>query len=79
MKELVAGEKADHRLKVLQVIHDTEAAKREASALRLRADELQYEIGERKRAETHLQRQLNTMRAFSGVLPPVSIFRQRGG
>ncbi|NCC33689.1 MAG: tetratricopeptide repeat protein, partial [Chloroflexia bacterium] len=71
LKELVAGEKADRRLKVLQVIHDTEAAKREASALRLRADELQYEIGERKLAETHLQRQLATMRAlsaFSAVL-----------
>ncbi len=47
LKELVAGEKADQRLKVLQVIHETETARREAATLRLRADELQSAVDER--------------------------------
>ncbi|NTU78408.1 MAG: tetratricopeptide repeat protein [Chloroflexales bacterium] len=47
LKELVAGEKADQRLKVLQVIHETETSRREAETLRLRADELQHAVDAR--------------------------------
>jgi signal transduction histidine kinase len=47
LKEQVAGEQADLRLKVLQVIHETETARREAQTLRLRADELQQAVDER--------------------------------
>jgi signal transduction histidine kinase/tetratricopeptide (TPR) repeat protein len=71
LKDRVTGEKADQRLKVLQVIHDTETARREADSQRLRADELQHEIDERARAEARLQRQLDNVRAlsaFSAVL-----------
>jgi signal transduction histidine kinase len=47
LRELVVGEKADQRLKVLQVVHDTETARREAEALRLRAAELQDAVDTR--------------------------------
>ncbi len=47
LKELVAGEKADQRLKVLQVAHDTEAAKKEAEIAALRTIELQQQVEER--------------------------------
>ena len=46
-KELVAGEKADQRLKVLQVAHDTERANREAEIAHLRTVELQQQVEER--------------------------------
>ena len=39
-KEQVAGEKAEQRLQVLQVAHDTESAQQEAEIARLRAAEL---------------------------------------
>ena len=39
-KELVAGEKAEQRLQVLQVAHDTATAKKEAEIARLRTVEL---------------------------------------
>lgn len=39
-KELVAGEKAEQRLQVLQVAHDTETAKKEAEIAHLRTVEL---------------------------------------
>jgi signal transduction histidine kinase len=39
-KELVAGEKSEQRLQVLQVAHDTETAKKEAEIARLRTVEL---------------------------------------
>jgi signal transduction histidine kinase len=39
-KELVLGEKADQRLKVLQVAHDTETARAEAELLQLKTEEL---------------------------------------
>jgi signal transduction histidine kinase len=40
VKELVAGEKAEQRLQVLQVAHDTATARQEAELARLRAVEL---------------------------------------
>ncbi len=54
-KELVLGEKADQRLKVLQVVHDTEAAKKEAEIHRLHNEELKQEIAERQRIEEALK------------------------
>lgn len=47
VKELVAGEKADQRLKVLQVAHDTETARREAQIAHLKTVELQQQVEER--------------------------------
>ncbi|NWF81814.1 MAG: tetratricopeptide repeat protein [Chloroflexi bacterium] len=47
LKELVAGEKANQRLKVLQVIHDTATARKEALTFQQRADELQRIVDER--------------------------------
>ena len=55
LKELVHGEKADERLKVLQVAHDTETARKEAEIARLRAAQLEQEIVERKITEIALQ------------------------
>ncbi|NJN94948.1 MAG: tetratricopeptide repeat protein [Anaerolineales bacterium] len=54
-KELVLGEKADQRLKVLQVAHDTEAAKKEAEIHRVHNEELKQEIAERQRIEKALK------------------------
>lgn len=54
-KELVLGEKADQRLKVLQVAHDTEAAKKEAEIHRVHNEELKQEIAERQRIEEALK------------------------
>lgn len=47
VKELVAGEKADQRLKVLQVTYDTERAKKEAEVASLRSVELQQQVEKR--------------------------------
>ncbi len=44
LKELVAGEKAAQRLKVLQVVHDTETARKEALAFQQQADEHQRAV-----------------------------------
>lgn len=46
-KELVAGERADQRLKVLQVAYDTERTKKEAEVAALRSVELQQQVDER--------------------------------
>ena len=54
-KELVHGEKADERLKVLQVAHDTETAKKEAEIFQLRTVQLEQEITERRKTEEALQ------------------------
>ena len=47
IKELTLGENADQRLKVLQVVHDTETAKKETEIERLRTVELEREVEER--------------------------------
>ncbi|MCB0167777.1 MAG: PAS domain S-box protein [Anaerolineae bacterium] len=54
-KEMVLGEKADQRLKVLQIAYDTETAKKEAEINRLHSAELEREIAERRRRETQLR------------------------
>ncbi len=46
-KELVAGEKANQRLQVLQVAHDTELAQKEAEHLRSLNDRLEQQVAER--------------------------------
>ncbi len=53
--ELVFGEKADQRLKVLQVVHDTETAKKEAEIHKLKTQQLEREILERMKVEAFLQ------------------------
>jgi signal transduction histidine kinase len=55
LKELVHGEKADERLKVLQVAHDTETARKEAEISLLRTVQLEQEIAERTIAERTMQ------------------------
>ena len=47
LKELVAGEKANQRLQVLQVAHDTELAQREAEHLRSLNEGLEQQVAER--------------------------------
>jgi signal transduction histidine kinase len=54
-KELVFNEKADERLKVLQVARDTETAKKETEILQLKTKQLEQEITERRKVEEVLQ------------------------
>jgi signal transduction histidine kinase len=51
----IFSEQATHKLKCLQVIHQTETAKKEAELNRLRNIELEQEISERQRAEAEAQ------------------------
>lgn len=60
LKELVAGEKADQRLKVLQVVHDTETARKEALAFQQQADELQRAVEARTAELREAVEQLRT-------------------
>ena len=55
MKDLVFSEKADQRLKVLEVAHDTETARKQAEILRLETQQLEHEITERMKVEAVLQ------------------------
>ena len=64
-REMVFNEKADQRLKVLQVVHDTETAKREAEIEHLKTVELQQEVVEHTQARLQLQRQLEYVQALS--------------
>ncbi|MCB0193995.1 MAG: PAS domain S-box protein [Anaerolineae bacterium] len=54
-KERVFDEKADERLKVLQIGYDTATAKKEAEIYRLHNRELKHEIAERRRKEEQLR------------------------
>lgn len=54
-RELVFNQESDQRLKVLQVAHDTETARREAEILRLQAQQLEREIIEQKKLDEALQ------------------------
>ena len=55
IKDMVFNEKADQRLKVLEVVHDTEAARKEAEILRLETQQLEHEITEQMKVEAVLQ------------------------
>ncbi len=55
IKDVVFSEKADKRLKVLQVTRDTETAKKEAEILQLKATQLEQEISEQRKVEKVLQ------------------------
>ncbi len=55
LNEAVFNEKADNRLKTLQVAYEAETARREAAVVRLKNLALQEEIEERQRAEEALQ------------------------
>ena len=55
MREAVFNEEADNKLKNLQILHNTETAQKEAEIYRLKNEELEAEITERKRIETDLQ------------------------
>ncbi|MCB0206944.1 MAG: tetratricopeptide repeat protein, partial [Anaerolineae bacterium] len=66
VKERFAGDKADLRLKVLKVTHDTETARKEAEIERLRAMELQRKNAEAAAMRRQLQRQLDYVQALSG-------------
>jgi signal transduction histidine kinase len=46
-QELVFGEKADERLKVLQVVHDAETARQEAKIFKLRTVQLEQQVKNR--------------------------------
>jgi signal transduction histidine kinase len=53
-KEIVFNEKNSLRIRVLQVVHQTETAHKEAELLRLKNKELEREIRERMRVEAEL-------------------------
>ncbi|MCA9952627.1 MAG: hypothetical protein KDE48_23420, partial [Anaerolineales bacterium] len=76
VKELVFNGNADQRLKMLQVVHETETAKKEAEIAHLKTIDLQQEIAERKQVELQLQHQLELAHALSTfketLLAPVS-------
>lgn len=76
IKETVLNEKTHNKLKSLQVIHDTETAKKEAEIYRLKNVALEQEIAERRRIEaerekliTELQEALIQVKRLSGLLP----------
>ncbi|GAB4422523.1 MAG: hypothetical protein Kow0031_00350 [Anaerolineae bacterium] len=54
-KAMLFGEKADERLKVLQVAHDTETTKKEAEILQLKTAQLEREVAERGKIAAALQ------------------------
>lgn len=58
VKEQVFNERADQRLKVLQVAHDTQVAKQEAEIARLRTVELQQEIIHHTQLNEQLEQQV---------------------
>ncbi|MCA9906713.1 MAG: tetratricopeptide repeat protein, partial [Anaerolineae bacterium] len=66
IKERSFNDDADRRLKVLQVVHDTETARKEAEIERLRAVELQRKNAEAAAMRRNLQRQLEYVQALSG-------------
>ena len=55
MRELVHNEEADRRMQVLQIAHDTEAAKTEARILRLKTQQLEQEITGQRKLDEALQ------------------------
>ena len=55
VRELVLGEEAEKRMRVLQVTHDTETARKEAEILHLKTQQLEQEIGEQRKVEKALQ------------------------
>lgn len=55
LKEVVTGEKADQRLRVLQVQYETATARKEAELLQLKTQKLEQEISEQKLVEQALQ------------------------
>jgi len=55
LRERISGEKANMRLRVLQVAHDTATARKEAEILKLKTQQLEQEIGEQKLVEKALQ------------------------
>ena len=81
-KELVAGEKANQRLQVLQVAHDTELAQREAEHLRSLNDRLEQQVAERTTELTAtvalLQREIaERQRAEAEIQQMVATLEQR--
>ncbi len=64
IKETIFNDKADQRLKVLKVLHDTETSRKEAEILRLRTVELTQEISEREQAEALLRESESKFRNF---------------
>jgi signal transduction histidine kinase/DNA-binding NarL/FixJ family response regulator len=61
------SEQATHKLRSLQVIHQTETAKKEAELNRLRNIELEQEIFERKRAEAEAQQRATLMATLAEI------------
>ena len=64
-REMVFNQEADQRLKVLEVVHDTETARREAAIAHLRTVDLQQEIDQHTRVRLQLQRQLDYVQALA--------------
>ncbi len=68
----VFSEEAGHKLKSLQVIHQTETARKEAEINRLRNVELEEQITERRRAETEAHRRADEMSILAEIWREIS-------
>jgi signal transduction histidine kinase len=55
LNEIVFGENANQRFRVLQVTHDVETARKEAEIVQLESRQLQQEIAEQRKVESALQ------------------------
>ena len=60
VKEAVFNEESSNRLQSLEIIHQTETARKEAEIYHLRNVQLEQEIAERKRLEVELNQQIST-------------------
>lgn len=64
LKEEIFNETADQKLKILQITHKTETARREAEINRLKNVALEKEIAERKKAEESARQQAEELTAL---------------
>lgn len=74
IKELVAGEKVEQRLQILQVTHDTESARQEAEIARLRAAEL---LSLNERLEQEVEQRTAELTQMVAQLQQEIIVRER--
>lgn len=73
IRALIFNQDADRRLKNLQVIHETESAKKEAAIHQLKNIELQNEITERKQAEVTARQRASELAALIEIGREISV------
>jgi signal transduction histidine kinase/tetratricopeptide (TPR) repeat protein len=72
LKSRLFDEEVENRLENLQVIHQTETAKKEAELQRIKTVELEKEIAERKRAEVSAQHRADELASLAEIAQEVS-------